>query len=423
MPPLFATPRQLNAKHPPRPAAGQSGSSASLRRAHSKTRSVFPMRPLVSRVEIPSPGPQLGAVPLKLFSILAALFLVALVGCTDGADSRRGYDSESGDLGAFILRMVPRYGVRVLTTNGLPAIPAKWHFKAGSDEFSLLVEGDYFPQLHLFLSRALGPPFGSGTTNSPGDGPSITEYYGTNFGVTISCGLGKGDDGKQHTGFAIVNYGAGNAGTDALSAGQYSQLFREVVSELEKNPLKKEECHDKAVEQGVDALSFPKEVEALFGATNVDHFIRPFTGSAVWNSTAYFAGRYTLELRIPITIDHEHCRVKAVPGPAEVWIDEVTEVFFSRSGAPGASLEGGHWRLNEAEWKTLVENGGHWSVVNVPIVTNAPVKGFDAYASSVRDPIRYRKENYDKPIREAWEFRRKLGAKTNTVPSREPQDR
>src|SRR5439155_1553385 len=356
-------------------------------------------------------------------SILIASLLAGLVGCSRGDDNHRGYDSKSGDLGAFILRMAPQYGVCLLTTNGLPAIPAKWRFKADSNEFSLVLAGDYFPQLHTFLTRAVGPALGSPTTNSPGELPGITAYYGTNSGVTIGCGSGKDDDGKQHTGFAIVNYGAANVGAGALSATQYSQLFREVFSELEKNPLKEFECHDKAVEHGVDTLLFPKEVETLFGTTNVDHFIRNLTGAAVWNSAAYFAGRYTLELRVPIAIDYEHCHVKNVLGPAEVWIDEVTKVDFSRSGGPGARLEGGHWRLNENEWRSLVKNGGNWSVVNVPIISNAPVKGFDAYANSVRDPIRYRKENYDKPVREAWELLRKLGAKTNTTPGAEKQNR
>ena len=355
-------------------------------------------------------------------SIFIASLLAGLVGCSRGNGTDRGYDSKSGDLGAFILRMAPKYGVRILTTNGLPAIQAKWRFKADSNEFSLVLAGDYFPQLHTFLMKAVGPSFGPLTTNSPGELPGTTAYYGTNFGVTISCGCGKDDDRKQQTGFAILNYGAASAGAGALSAAQHSQLFREFFSELEKNPLKEFECHDKVVEHGVDTLTFPKEVEMLFGATNVDHFIQPFTGEAVWNSAAYFAGRYTLELRVPIAIDYDHCRVKDVLGSAEVWIDEVTKVDFSRSGAPGATLEGGRWRLNENEWKSLVKNGGNWSAVNVPIVSNAPVKGFDAYANSVRDPIRYRKENYDKPVREAFELLRKLGAKTNATPGPEKQN-
>lgn len=350
--------------------------------------------------------------------IFIASLLAGLVGCSGRDDTHRGYDSESGDLSAFILIMAPKYGVRILTTNGLPAIPAKWRFKADSNEFSLVIAGNYFPQLHTFLTRAVGPSSGSPTTNSTGELPSITAYYGTNFGVTMSCSSGKDDGGKPYTGFAIVNYGSTSPGTGGLSAAQNSQLFREVVSELGKNPLKEFECHDKAVDHGLATLTFPKEVETLFGATNVDHFIQPFTGSAVWNSAAYFAGRYTFELRVPIAIDYEHCRVKNILGPPEIWIDEVTKVDFSRSGAPGARLEGGHWRLNENEWNSLVKNGGNWSVVKVTIVSNAPVKGFDAYANSIREPIRYRKDNFDKPVREAWEDLRKRG-ETNTTPALE----
>src|SRR5207249_10847448 len=121
-------------------------------------------------------------MPLLLFSILAASLLAALVGCSDGADTHKGYNSESGDLGAFILRMAPKYGVRIMTTNGLPAIQAKWRFKADSNEFSLVLAGDYFPQLHTFLTSAVGPSLGSPTTNSPGELPGITAYYGTNSG-------------------------------------------------------------------------------------------------------------------------------------------------------------------------------------------------------------------------------------------------
>ena len=350
---------------------------------------------------------------LILHSLLAVSLVAPLVGCSRKSDIHRGYDSESGDLGAFILRVAPKYGVRLLTTNALSAIPAKWHFRGGSNEFSVVVEGDCFQQLHTFLNSTVGALPGSMTTNRTGELPRITAYYGTNAGVTVSCSWGKDSDGKQHTGFVILNYGAGIDATGTFSAAQYTQLFHKVLSELLENPLKEFECHDEAVKHAGEILTFPKEVEALFGASNVDHFIRPFTGAAVWNSAAYFAGRYTLELRVPIEIDYEHCRVKEALGPAEVEIDEVTKVEFYGSGSPGARLEGGHWRLTENEWRSLVQNGGDWSVVNIAIVSNAPVKDFEAYANSLRDPIRYRMEHYDKPVREAFDLLRTRGAKTN----------
>ena len=139
-----------------------------------------------------------------LLSILVASVLAVATGCSGGADIGKGYDSKSGDLGAFILSSAPKFGVRLLTTNGLPHIPAKWRYKADSDGFQLYVEGNYFPQLHAFLTKAVGPPPGPPRTNSLTEIRSSGEYYGTNFGATVGCGLEIADDGKQYTSFVIA---------------------------------------------------------------------------------------------------------------------------------------------------------------------------------------------------------------------------
>ena len=120
-------------------------------------------------------------------SILIASLLAAATGCSGGGDIGKGYNSKSGDLGAFILSSAPKFGVRVLTTNGLPHIPAKWRYKEGSDEFQLFVEGNYFPQLHTLLTKAVGPPTGPPTTNGLTKMRSIEAYYGTNIGATVNC--------------------------------------------------------------------------------------------------------------------------------------------------------------------------------------------------------------------------------------------
>jgi hypothetical protein len=41
--------------------------------------------------------------------------------------------------------------------------------------------------------------------------------------------------------------------------------------------------------------------------------------------------------------------------------------------------------------------------VKVPILTNAPVKGFDEYVRQGREPIRNRQEGFDKPIKKTIE--------------------
>jgi hypothetical protein len=173
--------------------------------------------------------------------------------------------------------------------------------------------------------------------------------------------------------------------------------------------LKELECHDKVVRHGVETLILPKEVETLFGATNVDHFISSFgskTHPAVWNSVTHFAGRYRLALQVPIVIDYEKCSLIGATNAAMIQINEVIKVELSTSGIAGATMKG-QWRLKENEWKWLVKNRGDWSAVKVPILTNAPVKGFDEYVRQGREPIRNRQEGFDKPIKQALEQLRK----------------
>jgi hypothetical protein len=174
---------------------------------------------------------------------------------------------------------------------------------------------------------------------------------------------------------------------------------------LQADILKELECHDKVVREGIESLIMPKEVESLFGTTNVDHFISNFGSKAttpVWNSTAYFSGRYVLTLQIPILIDDEKCRLLGATNSAVVQINEVVKVELSTSGIAGATMKG-QWRLNENQWKWLVKNKGDWSVVKIPILTNAPVKGFAEFERQVRAPIRDRKKGFDAPVKKALE--------------------
>ena len=111
--------------------------------------------------------------------------------------------------------------------------------------------------------------------------------------------------------------------------------------------LKVLECHDRVVQHGMETLDFAREVNSLFGATNVDHFISNFeskTHAPVWNSVTYFLGRYTFTLQVPISIDYE----------------------------------GGIGKLDDKQWKKLVANAGDWSARSSP----PSVTGFSSSISS-----------------------------------------
>ena len=154
----------------------------------------------------------------------------------------------------------------------------------------------------------------------------------------------------------------------------------------------------------METLILPGEVNALFGTTNVDHFISKFgskTQTPVWHSVTYFAGRYRLALQVPIAIDYEKCKLNGAMNSAMVEISEITKVKISKPEIAGTTTKG-QWLLSENEWKWLVKNKGDWSVVKVPILTNAPVNGFEEYVRQERArPIHNRQEDFDKPIRRA----------------------
>ena len=172
--------------------------------------------------------------------------------------------------------------------------------------------------------------------------------------------------------------------------------------------LKELECHDKVVQDGIEKLSFAQEVNLLFRATNVDHFISNFgskVNTPIWNSVTYFGGRYTFTLQVPISIDYENCKLNGAIGSGTVYINEVTNVEISTSGIAGAMLKGGigpnRGELSESDWKRLVKSGGEWSTVRVPILTNGPpIVHFDEYVRQSREPIRNRKGGFDDPIRQ-----------------------
>lgn len=165
--------------------------------------------------------------------------------------------------------------------------------------------------------------------------------------------------------------------------------------------LKDLECHDSVVRQGLEIMNIPKEVELLFGKTNVDHFISGFGSKKYfpeWNSVAYFGGRYLVSIKVPIEIDYGKCKLTGVSNSVSIQINEVTKVAISKSGIAGASLEG-QWRLNEKDWKRLLRGNGDWSLVNIPILTNSPVEKFDEYMRQSRESIRNRKEVFDDVIK------------------------
>ena len=164
------------------------------------------------------------------------------------------------------------------------------------------------------------------------------------------------------------------------------------MSACSANLIDQIECHDKVVEHGRKVFDLARQVDEFFGAENVDHFISDYESKInvpEWNSVVYFGGRYMFSLSIPIDIDYKNCNFIKSTGLAFIQINEVTKVEINEFGGVGARMEG-QWRLTESEWKGLLESNGDWSVVNVPILKDAPpIENFDKYVTQSRKQ-RYR---------------------------------
>jgi hypothetical protein len=131
--------------------------------------------------------------------VLPFALLLVINGCSSSEEDLPGYTNHSGDLGGSIIASATRLGARPRTTNGLPEINASWHSKEDDLRTQIFISGNYFPQLHQFLTNAFGPlPQGLLTNNAAGK-QSLTGSYGTNVGADLNFTWEKAPDGKEYT--------------------------------------------------------------------------------------------------------------------------------------------------------------------------------------------------------------------------------
>jgi hypothetical protein len=143
----------------------------------------------------------------RMTRVLPFFALALPLGCSS-ADDLAGYDKQSGDLGAFILRHASKFGARAEQTNGLPQFTADWRYKEDADGFQIYIVGDHFTQLQSFLTAAFGSPAKPPTTNELAGTKSIGTYYGPGLGAALNYGWEMTRDGKQFTSMVVVRAAA-----------------------------------------------------------------------------------------------------------------------------------------------------------------------------------------------------------------------
>jgi len=130
------------------------------------------------------------------------------------------------------------------------------------------------------------------------------------------------------------------------------------------------------LQSGIETLGWPREMEVLFG--DADHSITHYGFSSEprqWNSDVYIYGRYTLALTVEVNVDYKHNKIAGAASSPKFYLCRVSEIV---EGGKGANFAG-QWILDEAKWRQLVQAGGDFSAIGIPIETNNPVGGFDAY--------------------------------------------
>jgi len=205
----------------------------------------------------------------------------------------------------------------------------------------------------------LGPP----STNHPRELPGITAYYGTNLGVTMGCGTEKHADGKQYTGFFILNYGAANVGAGSMTPEEYARVMTQEV----------QKANEWFAALSAAQPSAPLVVEFLRLFPHAEVRFRYFTstGEPGFDVEVDLHERYELGMQLPVRFDSEGLEVIGYGEPKfHLW--EATNVVKRQTSRDPA----GGRTFGSAEWRTLVAHGGDFSAIGYIMRTNQPIAGF-----------------------------------------------
>jgi hypothetical protein len=294
-----------------------------------------------------------------VLAIQVICFVLALTGCSGSSAPLDGYEQGKGDLRDFIVSAAPRLSVSLLQTNALPPIPGRWHYQARPDELAVVVEGDCSPDLHRFLTIAVGPAQGSPTADKTSG--VLETYYGRNLTATICCRSGVTEAGKRYTSLTMVGYGAA-AGKQA----SYAQLLREAVGQANDS--------HRALDAARSSAPYVSDFVRLFPKAEMRY--RSFTGGLGFDVTVDLFDRYEFTMQLPAVFDASRSKVISYGEPRfTLW--EAASVKRNRSGIAETTLNpAGERRFGSSEWQKIVEAGGDFAAIGYTMLTSSPVPGF-----------------------------------------------
>jgi hypothetical protein len=137
--------------------------------------------------------------------------------------------------------------------------------------------------------------------------------------------------------------------------------------------------HQEFARNGVSQIKPAKEMNELFA--DCRHYITYGPNDVpLFNSVAYFGGRYTLTMQVEVDIHSASSGV--IVGKPQFYLNEVALVTVSASGQVGATFSRSR-NFGAAEWIQLFDADGDFSKIGFKVNPTA-VTDFERYAAACR---------------------------------------
>jgi len=142
-------------------------------------------------------------------------------------------------------------------------------------------------------------------------------------------------------------------------------------------------CYIETVKHGLTVVQESNEIEAMLGDS--DHFITHFGAGKqplIWNTEVYFGGGYCLTMQVDVIADYDACKVDMMVGDMRFHLVEYGVIEERGGGQMSASIVS-DIAFSSSEWKTIVQNNGDFSVLDITVKHNF-IPGFSKYVASIR---------------------------------------
>ena len=135
--------------------------------------------------------------------------------------------------------------------------------------------------------------------------------------------------------------------------------------------------HQDFAANGVELIAPARQMEELYD--DCHHFISYGQNRVpLFNSVAYFGGRYKLTMQVPVEIQSD--TMGSTNGSPEFYLNEVESVDISPSGQTGASFSDG-LNFGYAKWQKVYDSNGDFDKIGFTIDPTA-VPNFDKFSNA-----------------------------------------